>query len=424
MIFKFLPVFILLLLCKCADASVYFPSDFLKQSKIDGNFRLYNFTQNFGSYTLPTRNSFSTGGRINYLSPDAYTFKGGLSFFGAESLDLNSTNFNHIDQTLPGRSINVLGQAFLQSENKCWLIRGGNQLINTPWLNEADSRMIPAAYQGILATLKPWKNIDITLLRIFRYKSRTSKSFNNTNLYNPNNFGGTGLSKIANIDVLGGSALGTHYKYVASQQELKTQAWYYKFYDFTNLAYADVLYSYRNGYKIEPFIGGQMGKAWSDGKDYLAVFNYGASNAVFYGATTGIEFPRGQITLGYDDIPVHKGAYQNGDIVSPYTSGYTADPLYTTSMIAGLIEKSSGYAYKLAGNALLFDKRLTLTATLAKYFTKPTTPNTTEIDMDMWYFFKNTRLKGLNIRYRLGILNGNPSNGRFLYNRLQVQYDF
>jgi hypothetical protein len=37
---------------------------------------------------------------------------------------------------------------------------------------------------------------------------------------------------------------------------------------------------------------------------------------------------------------------------------------------------------------------------------------------------KQQLLKGLSLRNRLGILNGNPTTGRFVYNRVMLQYDF
>ena len=48
------------------------------------------------------------------------------------------------------------------------------------------------------------------------------------------------------------------------------------------------------------------------------------------------------------------GSYGQGGFVSPYTYQAVSDPLYTTSWLAGMVEKgSSGNAYKLAPSVSL-----------------------------------------------------------------------
>jgi len=387
---------------------------------------MYNFTHTFGNPTQPNQNSFSLGGRLNLITAPLYGFKGGFSFYGAESLDLNSTIFSHTDPTLPGRSVNVLGQSYLGYEHDIWMIRGGNQLINTPWLNQADTRMIPATYQGFYTTLAiPNQNLKITAFNIDRFKGRTSKHFNRSNLYTPGNYGGTSIPQMAHVAVNGAFAGGINYaKLIENHHNVQTQAWYYKFHDFGNLLYFDGLYQYRTLSKINPFIGAQAGREWGDGKNYLQSFGYGSTNSTVYGFFTGLRFPESQISLAYNRIPNHHGAYQNGDLVSPYTSGYVSDPLYTSSMMGGLIEKSSGYAFRLRGLSLFLDKKLKLQATVAKYFTEPTTQNTNEVDVEAQYSFQQGWLKGLIITQRFGLLNGNPSFGRSFYSRLMLQYNF
>lgn len=393
--------------------------DFLKQSKLSGNLRSYYFTRDFGKPGVASQSAFSLGGMLNLKTATISGFSADAAYYAADPLDLNTEVLPHLDVTLPGKSVNVLGQLYLQYQNPMWLLRGGDQLIKTPWLNDADSRMIPATYQAIYTTLTPLKNLEFTAFRVFRFKSRTSNQFNHTNLYSPDNFG-TPVKPVGNLTVNGAIAGGVNYKY----QNLKTQAWYYRFYDFANLAYTDANYTFKNNTGLSPIAGIQLAKEWSDGRHFLESFGLGRTDAEVYGLLLGLEIPNGQISIGYDNIPKSNGAFHNGDFVSPYTSGYTSDPLYTTSMIAGLIEKSAGHAYKLSGNYYLFDKQLKLGASYAEYDTAPVVSDTNEVDFDATYAFLNNKLKGLSIRDRIGILNGNPATGRFVYNRIMLQYEF
>jgi hypothetical protein len=391
-----------------------------KKIMLDGYIRSYYFTRHFSNKTRPNQTSFSLGGALNLKTAPFHHWSANLSYYAADPLDLNSTNFNRLDPTLPGESINVLGQAYLQYKVPTWLLRGGDQIIKTPWLNDADSRIIPATYQALLTTVTPIPDLELTAFRQFRYKSRTSKEFSKTNLYDPHNFGGTPIIGLEHESILGTLAGGTKYAY----KNLVTQAWYYKFYDFANLFYVDANYIFKNPTRINPIISLQLAKEWGDGNNILKSLGLGKTDSAVFGALIGVEIYEGQITLGYDYIPKTSGAFQNGDIVSPYTTGYVPDPLYTTSMIAGLVEKAAGHAFKLTSYYFLLDKQLKLAASFAKYYTLPTVKNTNEVDVDVTYKFNKTLLKGLSLRNRVGILNGNRAFGRFIYNRVMLQYDF
>ena len=61
--------------------------------------------------------------------------------------------------------------------------RLGNQLLHTSWVRGSDSRVIPAAYRGLTASLTPIKNLGIEAAYIGRWKNRTSPDFPTTNLY-------------------------------------------------------------------------------------------------------------------------------------------------------------------------------------------------------------------------------------------------
>ena len=396
-------------------------NDFTKQTEINGNLRAYYFMRDYANADSPNQDAFSLGGQLNVLTSSLFLsgLRMGLSGYFAQPLGLNKSNSQQVDNSLPGFNMTTLGQAFLQYQTKAFLLRAGNQLINTPWLNAADTRIIPATYQGLFSTYSLSNTITLTALRVFRYKDRTSDNFSKTNLYNPDGFSRKGVAGYGDTTTNGALAFGVQQKLT----DITTQAWYYKFYDLANLFYTSVNYESNKSTNIKPLIGAQFLRQWGDGKNLLKPYAGGAANTVGYGVLVGAKTDSIQLTLGYNYIPANNNAFSQGNILSPYTAAYTSDPLYTNSMIAGLIDKGAGQAVKLAASYSACDKQLQLSASYAKYFTNPRLANTDETDFDIAYSL-NGRLKGLTIRNRIGVLTGNKSLGQFFNNRLMLQYSF
>ncbi len=392
-------------------------TSFLPHVNIDGNLRLYNFWRDYSNAT-PDQSAFSVGGKLNLLT-DAFWngFKVGATLYTAQPLGMNASNPSRRDSTLPATPITVLGQSYLQYQDKYVLVRAGNQLITTPWLNDADSRMIPATYQGIYSTVSPIKDLNFTAMRIIRFKSRIADDFSRTNVFYPTNGGSIkGLNDTASE---GAAAVGSQYTY----GDFNTQAWGYQFYNYGKLVYGDANYKLAASNFVKPLVGVQIAREWNDGSQTLNALGLGATNATAYGVLLGAEVGEGKLTIGYNAIPRHSHAYyRNGDFVSPYTSA--SDPLYTTSMVAGLVDKAAGSAIKVGAQYYLYDRQVLLKASYAKYNTTPYTPNTNETDLDATYKFNKGKLKNLSIRGRLAVLNGNPAYGKLVYSRLMLQYDF
>ena len=388
--------------------------------KVNGDIRAYDFTRHY-SGPVAGQQAFSVGGALNVLSGSVYGFSAGLSFYTAHNLGLNNPNPALVDGTLAGYDgINTLGQAFVQYDNRRVLVRAGDQSIANPWINASDSRMIPATYQALLAAVRPITGLTISAMRITRFKSRTSDEFSRTDLYNSTgtfNIGGTG--GLAGRRETGAAAVGADY----DARGLKAAVWGYQFYDLAKMAYAQGSYVLPGAAGLKPFVGAQVVRETGSGPQYL-----GAVNATVYGAVVGVKRAGDQITLGYDDLPAHAGAFGNGDVVSPYTTGYATDPLYTTSMIQGMIDrKTTGHAVKISATAFLLQHKVRLIASFADYFNTLysgyTSARTNEADLDLTYFLGGP-LKGLSIRDRIGIAHNLPVVHRFVYNRLMLEYDF
>lgn len=388
--------------------------DWMSQTKFTGFLRNYYFNRMYNrTGGPPNQSALSFGGMINAQTAPIYGVSADAAVYTAQPFGLNSKNPAEVDTTLPGVPLTALGQAYLQYQNPQLLVRGGYQIIKTPWITDSDARMIPATYEAGLGTYTPIPDLSFTAMRVIGFKSRIDDWYPDTNLYF------LSVPQLANIDNTGGTiAVGSNYKY----EDLKLQAWYYEFYNFGNLLYGDASFVYKNCTKINPLIALQAGSETGDGKNYLEEVNLGETDARLLGGQAGAEIYDGKLTFGYDYIPRVSDAFQDGDIVSPYTASYASDPLYTTSMIAGLIEKASGQAWKVTGSYNFFQTFL-LSASYAKYYTEPFVPDTNEGDIDGTYSFHGW-LKGFSVRDRIGILNGIPRFGRFVYNRVMLQYNF
>jgi hypothetical protein len=191
--------------------------------------------------------------------------------------------------------------------------------------------------------------------------------------------------------------------------------------------YGDANYTLKTGTGFNPFVGGQFVREY-DSHSLL-----GNVNATAYGLIGGVHYQTGigagTLSFAYNAINPHgAAAYGHGAIVSPYTIGYATDPLYTTSMIRGLVETGPGNAWKVKV-AQHFNKEFLLLAAFAEYHTYYF-GNSNDAYLDLTYFpgadFKD--LKGLSIRDRVEISNGgiglNPGNQSFIYNRVMLTYLF
>jgi hypothetical protein len=389
---------------------------------VDGNIRSYYFTRDFGTSNpnIKDQSSFSLGGKINALT-DAFWggFKIGATLYTAQSLGLNSDNFQTQDRTLPGSPITVLGQTYGQFKNDRILARLGNQIIRTSWMNDADSRMIPAIYQGLYVEATVLPGWDLVGMRTISFKGRPNSHFTKTNLYDEEDLG-TVEPALHNKTDIGALAVGSTYEY---KKSVRGNAWLYHWYNFANLAYADVRYYHINSTKYTPYFGLQVGDEWNDGSEILNSIGLGQTKAQIFGALIGMKAWDGKISISMNYLPKYSGAFQNGDVVSPYTSGYLSDPLFTTSMISGLIEKAAGTAFKITAEYNFFDQAVNVIMSYAKYNTQPFIHNTDETDFDVT-FRPRGLFKNLSIRNRIGFLNGNQRVGHFVYNRFMLEYDF
>jgi hypothetical protein len=210
------------------------------------------------------------------------------------------------------------------------------------------------------------------------------------------------------------------------------------------MLYGDASYTLKTGLGINPLVGAQFMREWNSNS--LLNSSLGASavngvqgnsvNSTAWGVQAGFNYEilpsflgQGQLTWSYNEILAHAGNVGGGAIVSPYTVGYATDPLYTTSMIRGLVEMGPGTGWKVKWTQNLLHKQFLLMAAFARYHTYYK-GNSNDAYVDLTYF-PGGMFKGFSIRDRVEVANGgiassplNPGNKPFVYNRVMLTYAF
>lgn len=416
---------------------------FLKQTSISGNVRAYDFNRIYSHDTQsaqPSQSALSLGGRFDAQTAE---FLGGFSigagFVTAHSLGFNDRDGNliHLDQTLAGShsSLTALSQAYLRYSNAWINIKAGDQNINTPWLSDSDSRLLPSTYQGITVDVTPIEHLHLIGLRVFRWKSRTSSDYFQNNLYYAATYSGDDLRGGANTGLTGTDTQGTlAFGTTFADHGLKINLWYYNFEQFANMVYNDTVYTLKTGSGFDPFVGDQYVREWKsnsmlDGASVNTIKGQGVDN-VMTGAKAGVNTPYGQLMFSYADITDHRGSVGNGALISPYTVGYTTDPLDTSSMIRGMVDLGPGHALKVRYSDKFFSDQLVLITAFARYHSY-TYGGSNNLLLDLAYYPADF-VKGLSIRNRAeDAVVSNPASGLnpgkakvFFYDRVQLQYEF
>ena len=408
--------------------------DFLKATTYHGKLRAYFFER---AYTQPgaiDQSAFSLGGFAGLITPQYHGLQAGLTLASTNSLGLNPKNPKQVDDTLPGDTIYVLAEAYLEYRQRYFKLRGPDQILDAPWIMASDAREKPSAYRAAYLELYPFKDVDalsafsLIGLQVFAFNSRDEAAFATSNVYIPGHAGGTSLQALSGQTAPGTTAFAL--KYGKEGTPLSAQLWWHEFYNFSRLIWLDLNYLEKTSAGINPLFGFQFGSQSPDGQNTLGLAGQGiAGNTQVYGVLGGIDGSLGRITVAYNGVTRQNGAFANGDIISPYSSGYSTDPLYTSQMIGGLIEKQSpGGAFKVLGTVYLLDKQITGLLSYTRFFVQPSAnyeAQPSETNLDITYrFAERSNLDGLTIRNRFGCEVGNLNYGHFYYERFQIQYQF
>ncbi len=428
---------------KADEAGVDNLQDFFLKGHLGGQLRLYDFNRSYGDSNPSHPSSHALAGALLLDGTTASLNGFSLATSLATVSDLGSRDHNpkRVDTTLMGTKsyLNAVTQGYLQYKNQWMTFRGGLQYLDTPWMSRSDIRIVPASYSALSLTVSPVKNLDISLIRSFSWRSRVSSGYHDDNLYYPANYRGNQLYGGANkLSGDARSAGGTYAVGVSYAHDgLKARGWYYDFQNFGRLSYLDGSYTFRTGTGFDPVLGAQFAYETSGTHNRLTgpevAINRVSGSQVksrAWGVDLGLLIPNGRIDVAYNKI-AQEHAVGGGALISPYTVGYASDPLYTTSMIRGLVEMGPGNAWKTKLTYDLFNRHLQVMGAYARYNTQ-NYGESHDLYGDLIFNFNELwgrTLNGLSLRNRWerssgGKNNLNPGNRHFTYNRLIVTYSF
>lgn len=452
----------------------------------------YQFAQGFDIgasylYANPLNNCTTA---VSHLSPPC----GGYSQSKASPF-YNPTGLNP-DDTLPGFELSTLYETYLQFKTKDFFLKGGDLVSpgTQVWSPASDSRLKPAAYQGLYATYAINKTFSLEAGDYWQWECRTCSQFDKQTLLTDGNTtypypGAAGLSPLyyapgkSGINN-SGVAFGRVGYTGPKNAPLTANLSYWAFNNIAGLVWLDAKMPFAG--KLKPYVALQFGSEGNPNNGIL-----GKISSTVFGLQGGVNvLPNVQIVAGYDTIPVKTdtlsaaemasggvacsktgtvglapgakaynvnfpyflptGGTGNcklnadgstsiyyGGLASPYTDSYATDPLYTTELTQGMVDRRSpGNSFKLQATFTSDDKRLVAYINHAWYdYNNGAYANsTTETDFDAMYYFqhmpKSGPYHGFSFRYRYGerdqspIFTGASGTALFKYNRFMAEYDF
>lgn len=398
---------------------------------------------------------------------------------------LMSPNHLNPDTSLPGYSLSGFLETYLQYSKNGLFARIGDQIINTPWANAGDVRLKPASFEGADVSYQINPHYNVELMDMIRFQPRTTSDFVQSNLLTgapaelPHG-GGPPLASGANTG-------GFQYARVGyTSKNFVSNLHYYHFLDLANFAWLDGKYTFSHQ-PLKSWLAIQAGDEKNTGASIV-----GKINTQVYGAQVGVNVSKNLVfTAAADVLPRHienlppgvncaaatgqivpmqtfpnpsagffvgsgvpqcianpngTSSVEYGGIASPYTDAYGNDPLFTSSLTQGMVDRRApGSSEKLALTYTSTNKRLVLMVSRAYYDYGFTgfPDQTAETDGDASYYFSPVTpgpYHGLRVRYRYGVRTDDHSSALnvpagtvgpffgqlpyFVYTRTQLEYDF
>ncbi|MBV8596458.1 MAG: carboxypeptidase regulatory-like domain-containing protein [Candidatus Eremiobacteraeota bacterium] len=466
-----------------------------------GDLRAYYFGRTNGNTCLtckvnkgtPNALAFNFGGELHgQLNVPHTPWSVAATYFGAFPFGanwpgpLNNIGYNpQVDNTLPGYTLNLFGESYVQYKTPGVLFQTGHEIIYTPWANGGDSRMLPESFQGTLISGNVTPNLNLGAMYMARFRTRVISAFNsNTLLTSCNTANPTGKGPVEGVSgtftvpgdpcnkqqtTYGFSEFSASYKFGSSG--LVANVNQYQVYDISSMTWVTAQYNFMKQSKFNPYVAGQ----------FLAENNFGTSViGTVHSYTSGGQFgmiiyPNLLFTVGYDGSPstayvvpakeckgtasspaaaspgvifggvasttnktLPKGEVTcyGGGLASPYTDNQATDPLYTTSLTQGMADvHKPGTSEKVTLGWQSNDKRLKALVSDAWYnYSLPGNvagvgngDSRAEFNIDIQYFFNPVRpgpYKGLSIRQRYGDRTQFFTPYDFKYSRTQLEYTF
>jgi len=430
---------------------------------VSGKVRGYSFDRIFNKQLSTNINKHATEfglqTHLDYRVGDT-PINIGYTYGGATGFGLNGPNpiaNSKVDNTLPGYPLDqVANELYVQYKDQNAMFTVGDQQLNYPWLALSDSRVLPAAFAGIDSQVKLSSTLSAGITRVTKFEARNSSDFDpNTNLTAA--YPGATLDKYhpfspGTLRVDGNYHPASNIVISAENDD---------FYDIANMTYLEGKVGLAPTSSVNPYLASQVAFEGNDGRKYV-----GKVNDRTIGAQLGATAVKNlQVVVSGDFAPwqysyvkaistskadsayfiggggtgavkavgpdLYEVAY--GGIASPYTDSLGTDPLYTTQITQGMVDRrSAGSSYK---GAVIFTNqtkqlRLLVSEGVYDYSNQISRNITQEFNADGTVYLNKVRpgpYKGFFFRVRFAP-RIQPASAttpqRFEYQRFQTEYDF
>lgn len=318
---------------------------------------------------------FSLGGLLTIANP----------FFAAQ---LSPSNEALEDQFQPVDKQQQLSEAFIeyQYQNKIQTNIGYISITNSPWLSPSffEDMLTPGvSYQGAEINVNLGQGWLISALGFNQTQVVGEEGFGRQTFYNPGFDYGTGTANVINDPSYGTYALGANF--IGLNNNYNFRLWAYQFTNYAKLLYADNNVEFKINQQLNFKVAAQVGNENGDKVNALTHNGYGNVNSSFVGIQGGINYYWAGLSLAYNNVWGPDSSYGGGAIVSPYTYQLASDPLYTTPVMLGLVDKgSAGSAYKITPSLNFLDGNLSFTPSYSSFSTV-SVPDTKEYDLVLNY---------------------------------------
>jgi len=386
--------------------------DMFTQGHFSGDVRAFYYGAHNAFYNKGlNQNTINYGGGLEYQTATLYGFSLGVSGYISRPL-FHPSDPSRIDGSL-GPSFTTLGEAYVKYQHQLFSVTAGNQEFDVPFISPYDYRIAPQLFQGVSATYGTKDNY-IQAFRMFRWKSWISDSFTNQTAYN---VGFDSASTIGNKGTGGFYGAGGAGTLPLGPFNVKGQAWYVNYMDYTQMGYADAQISDNVG-SFRPYGSAQV--VIEGGSSGLL----GSVHSQVYGLQLGVKYSSVDANLDYDYIRPNANSYLNGALVTPYAHNMASGPLFAQPFITSTQDLGAGsaYALEISGNPTQ-NLKVGGGYSFMRLVSQPGTPYLDQSEYLVYAMYNfSGRLKGWNVTDFFAYQSSPAKTSKFFQNRLQIQY--
>lgn len=376
---------------------------------LSGAMKTAYYSLNNAYFGGKSQDTVATGGYIRYETAPLYGVQAAIGYNVQRRLDDDN---GHAEVSEFKHDKDGLGEAYMKWQNDNAHVTVGNQRLDVPFLGDySEFRILQSLYQA--GDVKLGKGDDfIRATKVNKFKSYGEDEFYKT----------TRQNAVTETDGMWSVGLGKGVK-LANGNQLKGQAWYQDYEDYTQLTYLQGNYVLPH-HPLKPDVALQ----YINGKDQGKALA-GKVDSQMYGAMVSIK-PTANITLkaAYDRIEPNNEAYRNGALLTPYSTSTSSSVIFAQPYFTSTQDLGAGNAYMLGIDGKYSDQT-NLGARLSYMDLKesPTVDSRDQTEL-MMYATHNFagKLKGVSISNFAGIQHAPRYDGRenFLQNRLTLSVKF